>query len=222
MAAKHKKNTPAHACATTTAPAIQSNDCATFRNISAHTTAQAQNRQPRYTLKYLQTAPNSRSQTAPNSRRCLTLNGERRLLPGIVPPIGSQTAARSEHHLARESEHHLARESEHHLARESEHHLRPPRIRISYGLTVRITLYPAILRLGGRDCGDSPPMAVCALEHTTIWAYADMRLGAYNDIVICAYAHRRIKAYNGSVIRFYDFITIKFQNSPIDTTLAGP
>jgi hypothetical protein len=157
-------------------------------------------RQSRYSLKYLQAAPNSRSQTAPNSRRCLTLNsehystrnGERRLLPGIVPPIGSQTATRSEHHLARESEHHLARESEHHLARESEHHLRPPRISINYGLTVGITLYPAILRFSGRDCGDSPPMTVCALRHTTIWAYADMRLGAYNDIVICAYAHRRI------------------------------
>jgi len=53
-------------------------------------------------------------------------------------------------------------------------------------------------------------MTVCALRRTTIWAYADMRLGAYNDIVICAYAHGRIKAYNGSVIRFYDFITIKF------------
>jgi hypothetical protein len=192
MAAKHKKHTHAHACATTTAPAIQSNDCATFRNISAHTTAQAQNCQPRYTLKYLQTAPNSRSQTAPNSRRCLTLNGERRLLPRIVPPIGSQAATRREHH--------LARDREHHLARNREHHLRPPRIRINYGLTVRITLYPAILRLGGRDCGDSPPMTVCALRHTTIWAYADMRLEAYNDIVICAYAHRRIKAYNGSVI----------------------
>jgi len=132
MAAKHKKNTHAHACATTTAPAIQSNDCATFRNISAHTTARDQNCQPRYTLKYLQTAPNSRSQTAPNGRRCLT------------------------------------------------------RISINYGLTVGITLYPAILRFGGRDCGDSPPMTVCALRHTTIWAYADMRLETYNDVVIGA------------------------------------
>jgi hypothetical protein len=86
----------------------------------------------------------------------------------------------------RTGEHHLAREGEHRLAREGEHRLRPPRVRVNYGSTVGITLHPAILRFGGRDCGDSPPMTVCALEHTTIWAYADMRLGAYNDIVICA------------------------------------
>jgi hypothetical protein len=122
--------------------------------------ARAQNRQPRNTLKYLQTAPNSGQYLARDSEQHLTLNGERRLLPVIVPPIGSQTAARGEHHLAREGEHHLAREGEHHLAREGEHHLRPPRISINYGLTVEITLYPAILRFGGRNCGDSPPMAV--------------------------------------------------------------
>jgi hypothetical protein len=186
MAAKHKQNASAHACATTT--------------------AQAQNRQPRYSLKYLQTAPNSGQHLTRDSEQHLTRDSERRLLPGIAPPIDSQTATRSEHHLARDSEHHLG----------------PPRVSVNYGLTVGITLYPAILRLGDRDCGDSPPMTVCALRHTAIWAYADMRLEAYNDIVICAYAHRRIKAYNGSVIRFYDFITIKFQNFPIDTTLAGP
>ncbi len=146
MAAKHKKNTPAHACATTTAPAIQSNDWATFRNISAHTTAQARNCQPRYTLKYLQTAPNSGQYLARDSEQHLTLNGERRLLPVIVPPIGSQAATRgehhlardSEHHLARDSEHHLARDSEHHLARDSEHHLNPAQVRINYGSAVGI------------------------------------------------------------------------------------
>ena len=188
MAAKHKKNTPARI----TTPAIQSNDCATLLNISAHTTAQAQNRQPRYSLKYLQTAPNSWQYLMRDSEQHLTLDSERRLLPENAGPIGSQAATRSEHH--------LARISEHHLARISEHHLRPPQVRVKYGLTVGVTLYPAILRLGDRDCGDSPPMTVCALRHTTIWAYADMRLGAYNDIVICAYAHRSIKAYNGSVI----------------------
>jgi hypothetical protein len=148
MAAKHKKNTPAHACATTT--------------------AQAQNCQPRYTLKYLQTAPNSRSQTAPNSRRCLTLNGERRLLLGTVPPIGSQTAARSEPHLARISEPHLARISEPHLARISEPHLRRPLVSVNYGLPVGIALYQDKLRFGGRDCGDPPLIVICALEHITI------------------------------------------------------
>ena len=178
MAAKHKKNTPAHACATTTTPAKQSNHCAIFRNISAHTMARAQNRHPRYSLKYLQTALNSRLQIASNNGQYLTLNSERRLLPGIVPPIDSQTAVRSEHH--------LARISEHHLARISEHHLRPPQVRVKYGLTVGITLYPAILRFGGRDCGDSPPMTVCAMRHTTICAYADMRLCRYAPMPICA------------------------------------
>jgi len=139
MAAKHKKNTPAHACATTTAPAIQSNDCATFRNISAHTTAQAQNRQPRHSLQYLQTAPNSRQCLTLNSEHYLTRDSERRLLLGIAPPIGSQTATRSEYH--------LAWDSEHHLARESEHHLRPTQVRINYGLTVGITKCEEMLQL---------------------------------------------------------------------------
>ena len=147
------------------------------RSISAHTMARAQNRQPRYSLKYLQTAPNSEHYLTRDSERYLTLNSERRLLPDDPPPIGSQTATRSGHH----------------LARISGHHLRPPQARINCGLAVGITLYPAILRFGGRDCGDSPPMTVCAFRHTTIWAYADMRLGAYNDIVICAYAHKSIQ-----------------------------
>ena len=155
------------------------------RSISAHTMARAQNRQPRYSLKYLQTAPNSEHYLTRDSERYLTLNSERRLLPDDPPPIGSQTATRSGHH--------LARISGHHLARISGHHLRPPQARINCGLAVGITLYPAILRFGGRDCGDSPPMTVCAFRHTTIWAYADMRLGAYNDIVICAYAHKSIQ-----------------------------
>jgi len=88
------------------------------------------NCQPRYSLKYLQTAPNSGQYLARDSEQHLTLNGERRLLPGIVPPIGSQTATRSEHH--------LARISEHHLARISEHHLNPAQVRINYGSAVGI------------------------------------------------------------------------------------
>ena len=140
MAAKHKQNTPAHTCATITAP--------------------AQNRQPRYSLKYLQTARDSGQYLTLNRWQYLTLNSERRLLPDDPPPIGSQTATRSEHHLARISEHHLARISEHHLARISEHHLarisghhpRPPRVRINYGLTVGNRLYRDKLRFSDREC----------------------------------------------------------------------
>lgn len=140
--------------------------------IAAHTTAQAQNRQSRYSLKYLQTAPNSGPQAARDSERHSALNSERRLLPGNPPHIGSQTAARSKHH----------------LARAGKHHLRGPPVSVKYGSAIGIALYPAIQRLGDREKGVS-----C---DTTVWRSGLSCIVGYYGLAIGKGGF----AYNGSVI----------------------